>query len=140
MRLVRGTEQRAASPYSTFPWDLKTNGSRDGVSILYSTVPFGQPPFDLGMTTVHEVGHWLGLLHPFQGGCSEDGDFVADTPPEQGPDFQCTIGRDTCDGDGLDDVTNIMGYNQDACMDHLTEGQIARVIAMCSRYRPLAFR
>lgn len=126
--------------FATFPQDLKRNGSRDGVSILYSTVPFGQPPFDLGMTAVHEVGHWLGLLHPFQGGCSGNGDFVADTPAEAGPDFQCAVGRDTCAGGGVDDVTNVMGYNDDACMNHLTQGQIARVIAMCSKYRPLAFR
>ena len=29
--------------------------------------------YGLGMSAVHETGHWLGLLHTFQDGCGSPG-------------------------------------------------------------------
>jgi len=58
----------------------------DGCNVLSGTLPGGvQRLYNHGGTTVHEVGHWNGLLHTFQDNtCSEYGfgDYVADTPQQ----------------------------------------------------------
>ncbi|TKY88429.1 hypothetical protein EX895_002781 [Sporisorium graminicola] len=122
--------------YATFPWDYNSNPSNDGVVMLYSTTPGGSTTnYNQGKTLVHEAGHWVGLYHVFQGGCSGSGDYVDDTPPQSTATNGCPTGQDSCSGGGVDSIHNYMDYSYDSCMTGFTSGQTTRLSAAMSSYR-----
>ncbi|OAA62957.1 metalloprotease MEP1-like protein [Cordyceps fumosorosea ARSEF 2679] len=138
--------------WATFPEKSPTQAQRqkDGVVINQVSLPgmslYGRT--QVGGTLVHETGHWLSLLHTFQGpdnaadddelaGCRGSGDEIYDTPAEGSPSSRCPKDRDTCTGTlesnnkssmpGPDPVHNYMDYSDDYCMTEFTKGQMERM-------------
>lgn len=131
---------------------VKTINGSSGI-LGYASYPGGPPAEDgtvirhdyfgrigtaaasLGRTTSHEIGHWFGLYHTFNGGCGADtcadGDYVCDTPPAINPNYGCpTINSCSNDFPNVDDqVQNYMDYSDDPCKSMFTAGQKARMHA-----------
>jgi Pregnancy-associated plasma protein-A/Secretion system C-terminal sorting domain len=109
--------------------DYRYFGSDDDPSVTLTG------DFNLGRTMTHEVGHYLGLFHTFQGGCAESGggDLCADTPAVASGNSNgsiCNTGNDSCPtpADTPDMVENYMDYSTDVCMDVFTNDQKNRII------------
>ncbi len=114
--------------YATFPGGEL---ALDGLVLLNESLPGGSAaPYNLGDTATHEIGHWLGLFHTFQGGCKGAGDHVPDTPAQADGDniFFCNESDDTCTKPGLDPVHNFMSYGDDFCLDRFTALQSLRQV------------
>ncbi|KAF2223199.1 hypothetical protein BDZ85DRAFT_312926 [Elsinoe ampelina] len=112
----------------------------DGCNIAAQTMPGGTiRGYNSGKTAVHEVGHWLGLLHVFEGySCSGSGDFISDTPMQSTSTDGCPAkpAKDSCpDQKGVDAVHNYMDYSTDACYERFTTGQMQRVRSLWGKFR-----
>ena len=119
---------------------------RHGLVLSHDTLPGGgRSGYDRGDTAVHEMGHFMGLLHTFEGwtpqaptaGC-DVGDDVADTPFEASPNFfGCDLARDTCPAlPGADPVANYMDFSPDACLDRFSTGQENRMASLFETFKP----
>jgi hypothetical protein len=139
--------------YSTYPQQLGTAPQLDG--IVVRSFFFGSrgniatgDDYNMGRTMVHEVGHWLSLLHVFQNGCDNasncatEGDCCCDTPPQEAELRKCRTLKNTCHGDNpdkKDPVHNFMGYSDDQCRTEFTECQKARIQLCLDSMRPTAW-
>jgi hypothetical protein len=110
----------------------------DGVVILntaFGKKGIAQPPFHLGRTTTHEVGHWLNLRHiwgddaaPF---ACQGSDHIDDTPNQEGPNYGVPqFPNISCNnGPNGDMFMNYMDYVDDAAMFMFTPQQVVRMHA-----------
>ena len=113
--------------YATFPGGEL---ALDGLVLLNESLPGGDAaPYNLGDTGTHEIGHWLGLFHTFEGQrCRGAGDEVEDTPLQRTPSSTCKGTEDSCPtAPGTDPVFNFMDYSPDSCMNQFTPGQVLRM-------------
>jgi Pregnancy-associated plasma protein-A len=120
--------------YAQFPGGA---AATDGVVIgntCFGSGGITVPPYNLGRTAVHEVGHWLNLLHIWgddDGGCANS-DNVDDTP-NQADSNGSSVRRSsfphiTCNnGPNGDMFMNYMDYVDDDTMVMFTKGQLERM-------------
>jgi len=126
--------------YATFPDMYPEDSPMHGVVCLTQSLPGGTTNnYNEGDTGTHEVGHYVGLYHTFQGGCAEPGDSVDDTPYVASPNFGCPEGVDSCPQEGADQIENFMDYTYDNCMNTFTPGQSERAHTLMALYRPTMY-
>lgn len=128
----------------------------------YATMPPGSGPQDgivvtsFGEMLVHEMGHYLGLYHTFEGrncvnnNCATDGDKVCDTPPDSrmANSVACNMPDNSCNTDTLsnysngnfttdvpDQISNFMDYGNSGCHNQFTQGQADRMLAAINTQR-----
>ncbi|MFN8144876.1 MAG: M43 family zinc metalloprotease [Bacteroidia bacterium] len=143
--------------YSPFPlMNGLPNQFLDGVVMRASSFgvnpPNPSPNYNQGRVLIHEIGHYLGLFHTFQFGCSEvingtpcnsSGDECCDTPPVAAAnqaDCSALAGANSCaENPNLPDmIENHMDYaydNANTCRNTFTDEQANRMHATIQLYR-----
>ena len=114
--------------------------------VVVNHLTFGRdsafPPHDQGRTATHEVGHYLGLFHPYYGGCGIPtapdcyltGDLICDTPPDAESHDECPVGATSCGGVAVP-IENYMELTDDLCMEGFTPEQAQRMRCTLIHYR-----
>lgn len=130
------------SGYAAYP---KSPANEDGIVIHYQN--FGRnansvlPPYHLGRTLTHELGHYFGLKHLYgeTSSCIDD-DGIADTPATSKVYSGCPAPGENlnhCNDlySDKDLVQNFMNQCNDACIVMFTEEQKARILYNLFEFR-----
>ncbi|MCB0397244.1 MAG: choice-of-anchor J domain-containing protein [Flavobacteriales bacterium] len=147
--------------YEEFPWAYGVKDTYGAVVRYNFWGSKGAATGNNGRTETHELGHCLGLWHPWQdqlvGGygdgcsftvghdCTDNNDMVCDTPPMPIPTYGCDKTQNTCHNDTVgpspfqtdtvDPIENFMSY--DNCQNMFSIGQRNRMEAVFATYPAL---
>ncbi len=143
--------------YAYFPTSHGT--TVDG--LVCEAAYFGSNGPNASVVGTHEVGHYLGLYHTFEGGCGnancqQNGDRVCDTPPDNSTAvYACNATPNTCttddddlstnnpfrpianggSGDQPDAIGNHMDYGDLPCHIEFSTGQADRMFGVLNTAR-----
>ena len=105
-----------------------SQADKDGIVVQYDafgTTGVLNASHNKGRTTIHEVGHWLGLKHIWgDNTCGDDG--IGDTPTQFSFNSGCPVypHLSNCSPDNRGDMfMNYMDYTSDGCMNMFTQDQ-----------------
>lgn len=113
-----------------------TPSSNEGLIIHFQQIGTNDiPPYNLGRTLTHEMGHYLGLLHPWGNelGCDNEDDGIADTPFQSEPNYGCEAARN-CNIQSK--AGNFMDFHDDECLLYFTRGQCLKMQNTLLSLRP----
>jgi hypothetical protein len=121
---------------------IGTDLDRVVINVLAFGRPTSIPAHSGGRTTIHEVGHYLGLFHPYYEGCGTEtapdcytsGDRICDTAPDAAAHDVCPVGATSCGG-ALAPIDNYMELTDDSCLTHFTPEQVRRMRCTLIHYR-----
>lgn len=119
--------------YAFYPTDVDGAGFfRDGIIILNGYIgSTGTSSPNNSRALTHEIGHYLGLAHPWGNtnnpGVSCGDDNVADTPITKGS-TTCVLDLSVCNTPIIENVQNYMDYSY--CSRMFTVGQVAAMRAI----------
>jgi hypothetical protein len=130
--------------YAQFPFQRSSQPTTDGIVVRADQIGMlgiGDKS-QAGRTLTHEIGHWIGLFHTFQGGCTGNGDGVGDTPPCASASSGCDKTRNSCNNDlpnQRDMVENYMDYSDGNCLELFTQGQKSYAYTQMQQYRSFIY-
>jgi hypothetical protein len=131
------------------PGSVLFNAGGGGLYLNYRAVgcdPDGTLGYDLtnryGKVFSHEMGHYFGLLHTFEGGsctetnCATQGDRVCDTEPHPNTRSNDATCNETIECGTREPTENLMNYSGPTCGNIFTRGQANRMQAFIREFLP----